>query len=275
MLQNEDQQEPLRPFLKWAGGKRWLAAGHPELFLRQADRYIEPFLGGGAVFFALQPIQAILSDTNPRLIEAYVAIRTDWRAVWKCLRRHHRNHNEAYYYVERSRSHRALHERAAQFLYLNRTCWNGLYRENKRGVFNVPIGTKAWAVSEDDNFEAVSSSLKNTILKCQDFEATLEDSKRGDFVFVDPPYTVAHNFNGFVKYNQNIFSWQDQIRLRDCLVRARKRGAEILVTNANHQSVRELYTPHGVIKEVSRASVIGSKSVYRRPTTELLITLEP
>jgi DNA adenine methylase len=268
LLENEHQIEP---FLKWAGGKRWFVSKFFEYFPKEYDRYIEPFLGGGAVFFALRPSAAILADVNPRLIETYQAIQCDWNAVWRCLRRHHRNHSEHYYYKERSTVRVVTHEKAAQFLYLNRTCWNGLYQVNKQGEFNVPIGTKKWAISDSDDFESVSLALGRANITCNQFESTISVAGKGDFLFVDPPYTVAHNFNGFVKYNESMFTWNDQIKLRDALLAATKRGAQVLMTNADHESIWGLYKGLAKIDRVHRQSIIGSKANYRRATTELAI----
>ena len=191
----------VQPFLKWAGGKRWLVQNHSDLFPNKFNRYIEPFLGSAAVFFHLQPNEAILSDANGRLIETYQSIKENYKLVEKYLRQHQRAHSNEHYYETRAKLFHSKFTRAAQFIYLNRTCWNGLYRENKKGIFNVPIGTKTNVLLRTDDFAAVSNILNNATLKNQDFEKTISLAEEGDFIFVDPPYTVAHNNNGFVKYN--------------------------------------------------------------------------
>ena len=231
----------LPPFLKWAGGKRWLMPLARQLAAEKIETYYEPFVGSGAMFFALRPVRAVLSDSNEELIQTYKAIRTDWQAVVSELKRHHRNHCADYYYKIRSSIPRVPHTQAARFIYLNRTCWNGLYRVNRRGVFNTPIGTKTSVVLQNDDFGAVASLLKGVSLHAGDFERVIDKAGKGDFVFSDPPYTVRHQFNGFVKYNEKLFSWADQERLMAALQRAKSRGAKILCTNADHQSVRELY----------------------------------
>lgn len=261
----------VQPFLKWAGGKRWLVQNHADLFPKKFNRYIEPFVGSGAVFFHLEPKDAILSDANGRLIEAYQAIKDNFKLVKKYLREHHKLHSKEHYYLTRSKVFRSRYTRAAQFIYLNRTCWNGLYRENKKGMFNVPIGTKTNVLLSTDDFEAVSKNLEGTELINQDFELTIQLAQDGDFVFVDPPYTVAHNNNGFVKYNQNIFSWDDQIRLSKCIANAKDRGASVIMTNANHESVRELYSEINDREVLSRRSVISGISKGRNSTSELLV----
>src|SRR5258706_16334987 len=127
------------PFVKWAGGKRWFVSRHLDLVPTRYNQYIEPFLGSGALFFALKPAKAVLADLNSDLIGTYSAIQTDWKRVLAILRGYHRDHSKAFYYAVRESEPRLLHQRAARFIYLNRTCWNGLYRVNVLGRFNVPI----------------------------------------------------------------------------------------------------------------------------------------
>ena len=234
--------------------------------------YFEPFLGGGAVFFENQPKNAKLSDANSKLIELYVVIRDELEQFEKLISKHSRNHNKEYYYKVRATKCTKPVTRAAQFLYLNRTCYNGLYRENLKGQFNVPIGTKDKVVFESDDFPAWSKALKKTVLKSIDFEAAIDEAQDGDFVFVDPPYTVRHNLNGFVKYNQTIFAWEDQVRLRNALERAADRGASFAMTNADHESIRELYLGFGRHQTLSRYSVIAGGSAHRAKSSELLVT---
>lgn len=203
----------LQPFLKWAGGKRWFTRRHDELLPKKFNRYIEPFLGSGAVFFALCPREAILADSNSNLIATYRAIKENWNLVRRYLVQHQRLHSRTHYYESRGKLLRSPSARAAQFLYLNRACWNGLYRVNLKGEFNVPIGTKETIVFEDDDFEAIARALKPANLLCSDFESTIALAQGDDFIFVDPPYTINHNANGFLKYNEKIFTWRDQERL--------------------------------------------------------------
>lgn len=265
-------RKPLKPFLKWAGGKRWLFESGQFSLPVVAGNYIEPFLGGGAAFFANRPQKSVLSDANERLIELYIAIRDCLNEFEKQLRDHAKAHSKEYYYATRSKHPTTRTARAAQFLYLNRTCWNGLYRENLKGQFNVPIGTKQTVIFESDDFSAWSDALQGTRLEHRDFEVAINEATGGDFIFVDPPYTVRHNMNGFVKYNQNIFAWEDQIRLRDALKRAVGRGASFALTNADHESVRELYAGFGLHRQLGRHSVIAGKSAHRAYSTEILIT---
>jgi DNA adenine methylase len=263
----------MKPFLKWAGGKRWLARRLRPRNEIQFERYVEPFVGSGAVFFHLEPQSAVLSDVNRNLIETYKAIQEKWTAVWEILEHHHTLHSLSYYYEIRDRYFLASAERAAQFIYLNRTCWNGLYRENQQGRFNVPKGTKSTVIFPDDNFEQVSRILAVADLTSGDFEEVIDRTCDGDLVFIDPPYTVKHNNNGFVKYNERIFSWDDQVRLSLAVRRAGARRVRIVMTNAHHESVAQLYATFAEIVPLWRQSVLSGLTAYRGGTQESLITV--
>lgn len=266
------QQHPIKvkPFLKWAGGKRWFVANYADLLPSKYNRYIEPFLGSGAVFFHLQPHQAILGDWNTDLINTYKAIQENWQHVFATLQRHHRLHSRGYYYQIRGMCTSNLSDGAARFIYLNRTCWNGLYRVNLEGRFNVPIGTRSSVVFDGDNFEAISKALQNAELHAKDFEELVEMADTDDLIFVDPPYTVRHNHNAFIRYNENLFSWNDQIRLFKALTRAMERGAKIVGTNAYHQSIRDFYEKRFSTIVANRNSSISSKIESRKRFEELI-----
>jgi DNA adenine methylase len=259
------------PFLKWAGGKRWLLNNHPGLFPETFETYFEPFLGSGAIFFGLAPRAAILSDRNQALIECYAAIKTDHRSVSRHLSRHAANHSSDYYYQVREGSFRTSATRAAAFLYLNRVCWNGLYRVNRRGQFNVPLGTKTAVLLETDNFAETAKRLSGATIVSNDFEKTIDAAGHSDFIFADPPYTVKHNNNGFIKYNEALFQWSDQVRLKAALDRAAARGALFMLTNADHSSVRRLYKG-ARIRKVRRFSVLSADASCRGETSEIVIT---
>lgn len=265
-------ESQITPFLKWAGGKRWLVFSRPDLFRFHEERYIEPFLGSGAAFFHVKPARAILSDVNADLIGAYQALKSNWADVEAGLRNHASRHAKEHYYATRSAPKSdSLADEAARLIYLNRTCWNGLYRVNREGRFNVPIGTKTSVVLDTDNFEQTADALRGVDLKCCDFEVTIDRALEDDFIFVDPPYTVQHNLNGFIKYNEKLFSWDDQVRLRDALVRADRRGARILMTNADHESIHELYEGVFHLESASRNSVLAGRGGNRGSVTELLV----
>ena len=260
------------PFLRWVGGKRWLVEAYPDLFPQSYNRYIEPFLGSGAVFFHLRPETALLGDSNAALIDTYQAIKSDWRKVWTVLRKHHRQHDSDYYYRIRRSGPRTPHTRAAKFIYLNRTCFNGIYRVNGEGVFNVPLGSRASVIRPGDDFAAVSRVLRRCRLQCCDFGTLIEKAKHGDLLYVDPPYTVKHNDNNFVRYNEVLFRWQDQVRLAEAVLEASGRGAQIIVTNASHQCIRDLYKNFGNFTVVGRNSSIASVNCYRGQTSEMVIS---
>lgn len=265
---------PIRPFLKWPGGKRWLIERKLVKFPAHTKRYIEPFLGGGAVYFGIASGTAILADSNSRLIETYRAVRDGYRVVERRLVEYQDLHCKEFYYLERARSYKNRFQRAAQFIYLNRTCFNGMYRVNKKGEFNVPLGTKTGVLLGDD-FRAISRTLRSAELRVSDFEETVGLASEGDLLFADPPYTVKHNKNGFLKYNENIFSWDDQVRLKDALVAAQQRGASVICTNADHESIRELYEPHFSISGIKRLSVLAAKSNARSAVSEVIISNIP
>lgn len=263
-----------QPFLKWAGGKRWLTACiDSEFKLPQYNRYVEPFLGSGAMFFHQKPKKAILSDLNEDLINAYIAIQKDWKTVSSILNKLQRLHSRSFYYSTRAQAPRSMFTRAANFIYLNRTCFNGIYRVNQKGEFNVPIGTKTNVVLDTDDFEKISELLQGATLFSGDFEKAINKAKAGDFIFADPPYTVKHAYNGFVKYNEKLFSWEDQVRLKNALVKASERGAFVMMTNAYHSSIKSLYWGTGFKKEIIlRNSLVAASRDKRGKYEEFVIT---
>lgn len=268
-------ERALVPFLNWPGGKRWLVCSHADDLPREYGTYIEPFLGAGSVFFHLKPQRALLGDINADLVNAYQAIKDDWGGVVGSLRyrqRRHREDADSYYYRLRDRLPTDPTERATRLIYLNRTCFNGIYRVNRQGQFNVPRGDKEKVVIETDNFEAMSALLAGAELVAGDFEPLVDRATGGDLLFCDPPYTVRHNYNGFRKYNEVLFSWEDQERLAATLLRAVRRGAQVVCTNANHESVRALYkAPEFKLRTVSRYSRISADTTSRRYFEELII----
>lgn len=260
------------PFLKWAGGKRWLVRRSLVRIPDSYNRYIEPFLGSGAMFFSLEPIQAILSDLNADLIATYSAIKLNWRGVASLLGRYQRLHSKTFYYKMRGTAPTSASARAARFIYLNRTCWNGLYRVNLRGVFNVPKGTKENVVLGTDDFRRVSLALEHASLHSGDFEPIIQRAQKGDLIFADPPYVTSHSNNGFLKYNEKLFGWNDQVRLRNCLVEAKKHQAHVLLTNADTPAIRKLYEDCFTVSSVTRSSVIAAGPDKRGIASELIIT---
>lgn len=269
-----DKPSKVDPFLRWVGGKRWFVKHFSDFLPNKYNRYIEPFLGSGSVYFHLQPKHAILGDINEELIITYIAIRDNWKLVEEKLIGHKKKHDddENYYYEIRKSKPINPFNRAARFIYLNRTCFNGIYRVNKKGEFNVPKGTRDSVIFDTDDFESVSNVLSTAEIYAIDFETLIDQSGSDDLVFADPPYTVRHNQNGFIKYNEKLFSWNDQIRLANVLERAAKRGSKIISTNANHELIRDLYLEKGFrIETISRYSSISANPSKRNSFEEVVI----
>jgi DNA adenine methylase len=212
-----------------------------------------------------------IADSNVELINAYRCIKSDYQSLEDELNDMQGKHSEKFYYKTRSEDPPDRLQRAARFIYLNRTCFNGMYRVNKDGKFNVPIGTKSTVAFERGYLKTIAETLKNTTLRHFDFEKTLALAQPGDFAFIDPPYTVMHNNNGFNKYNAKLFSWEDQVRLAKAVKRTAERGVFILLSNADHLDVRALYENFGEHIQVGRASVLSGEPAGRRATTELIV----
>lgn len=254
-----------KPVLRWAGGKRRLLNQIVEILPDKFNNYYEPFLGGGALFFKLNPSGAILSDMNEELINFYNVLRDNSVELMKVANKFTVSEKE-FYNIRNSQSKDDIFN-AARFLYLNRTCFNGIYRVNSKNKFNVPYGKndKVQVVNEDVLLKA-SQSLKLSKLYHSDFDI-IKVAQRGDLVYLDPPYTVMHNKNGFIEYNQKIFSWEDQIRLSNIVRYLTKKGVYVVVSNAHHDSIKDLYNDFNLF-EISRSSTISghmtsrSKSVF-------------
>jgi DNA adenine methylase len=257
-----------QPFLRWTGGKRLLADRIRAHIPDSYGRYIEPFAGSGAVFFATAPRRATLGDLSPELTNAYEAIRDDVDGVieWlKCQRQ-----TEAAYYRIRALTGLPRVERAARFIYLNRTAFNGIWRVNRHGQFNVPYGFRPRPdLVDGPGLRAASRALKGIRVITGDFELTLRHAKSGDVVYADPPYTMAHSSNGFRKYNEILFSWADQQRLARVLNRLAAQQVRIVVSNSDHVDVMKLYPEFRPIM-IDRYSSIAGKSSARGVFREAL-----
>lgn len=263
----------MTPFLRWAGGKRWLVPQIQALLDGQpVNNYYEPFLGGASVFLALSVGgSAHLSDLNGDLIEVYTEVRDHPREVATALGNYKNTAED--YYAARAAAPADVMERAARFIYLNHTSFNGIFRVNLRGEYNVPFGNRRSPnFPNETTLVAVSARLKSAKLASQDFEESLSAVSEGDLVFLDPPYTVAHNNNGFVKYNQHLFSFEDQKRLAAVIKSVSERGADFILTNAAHSSIAELFEPLGRRLTVTRRNVIGGTSAGRGRAEEYLFT---
>jgi DNA adenine methylase len=267
-----------RPFLKWAGGKTQLLQQYKPLFPKHFEMYYEPFLGGGAVFFYLfqnypSSFQASLSDVNPELINMYQCVRDDVEALIKELESHQVKHNPEYYYQIRAEKNRKRIKKAARIIYLNKTCFNGLYRENSKGEFNVPIGRyKNPTICNADLLRADSLALQSVNLEVQDFEKVLDRATgEQDFVYFDPPYYPLSNTSQFTAYSRFNFNEQDQIRLRDIFAELADRGVKVMLSNSDCPFIREIYQGFH-IHQVSATRSINSKGSHRGKISEVVVT---
>ncbi len=267
-----------RPFLKWAGGKTQLISQYQPLFPPQFKNYYEPFLGGGAVFFYLfqehsSGFNAVLSDVNEELINLYRCVQTDVEALIKALELHQVKHNCEYYYQVRAQKNHTLVKKAARIIYLNKTCFNGLYRENSKGEFNVPIGRyKNPTICNAELLRADSLALRSVILEVRDFDKVLDEAKTDqDFVYFDPPYYPLSNTSQFTSYSRYNFNEKDQIRLRDVFAELANRGVKVMLSNSDCPFIRELYQKFR-IHEVSAARSINSKGAHRGKISEVVVT---
>ena len=268
-------RERLRPFIRWPGGKRWLVSRYPGLIASPTQgTYYEPFLGSAAIFASIQPKRAVLGDLNPELIATFVAVRDDSEAIEALLDLHHSRHSESHYYSVRSTVPNPGAETAARFLYLNRTCFNGIYRVNQKGQFNVPMGSRQNVRRPEDDYASWSSALKECELIVGDFEDVVQTASKGDLIYADPPYTVRHNMNAFRKYNESLFSWADQERLARVLTKSARKGVRVVVSNANHETVSDLYPSVFSRRAIARNSSIAAASAKRGAYNELLLWTE-
>jgi DNA adenine methylase len=263
------------PFLKWAGGKRQLLETILDVVPRKFDTYYEPFVGGGAVFFALAAQRrferAVLADANHELIVCYEALQKDVDGVIAALR-HHRNEHD-HYYETRALDPETLSPaaRAARLIYLNRCGFNGLYRVNSRGRFNVPFGRYLRpAICDELRLRAAAAALRDVKLACQDFDKTLARAKPGDFVYLDPPYVPVSRTSHFTQYARDDFGPADQERLAATLRKLGERGVRALLSNSDCAVTRELYRGQPYDSVLARRA-INSVTSGRGPVGELLV----
>lgn len=261
-----------KPFLRWAGGKRWLLKSIDKFMPADGfNDYHEPFVGGGAMFFHLKKNQAFISDLNEELIACYFAVKDDAKKVIEYLEGFGMS-KEVYYQIRKSRP-KGFYNQAARFIYLNQMSFNGIYRVNSKGEYNVPYGYRENFQFNYENLLQAGELLRDVILSHEDFEHIIDNVKAGDLVFLDPPYTVAHNNNGFIEYNQKIFSLKDQERLSKVINEIKEIGAYYILTNAAHETIREIFSIHNdTITEIQRSSLIGGASAKRGKYAEFIIT---
>ena len=273
----EPQPAETAPFVKWAGGKgRLLSQLRPLLPVGvEHMRHVEPFVGGGAMFFSRRPRRALLTDINPALVLAYAAIRDDVGSVIENLRWLASRHSKESYYRVRERYNSgqrvSASTRAAMFIYLNKTCFNGLHRVNRKGEFNVPVGSyKNPRILNEDGLRAAGDLLAGADLACTSFEAVLERAKPGDFVYFDPPYAPLSQTASFTSYARDGFSQEDQTRLCDVYKALDRRGCKLMLSNSDVPFIRSLYRNFEV-DTVAAPRAINCDANKRGKVTELVV----
>ncbi len=262
-----------RPFLKWAGGKRQLL---PALLARTPPSYgtyFEPFLGGGALFFALRPTRAVLADANERLVRTYKGLRDEPERVIALLKTY--PHDARFFYEMRDVKIDACSdaEMAAWFIYLNRTGYNGLYRVNRSNGFNVPFGRHSNpTICDELCLRTSAAALQDVEILVADFESVASRAGRGDFVYFDPPYVPLSASSSFTSYTAHGFGPEEQTRLREVALALKRGGTHVLLSNSSAALVRELYREGFQVDEVSATRMVNSRAGSRGPVPELVIT---
>ena len=264
-----------KPFIKWAGGKSKLITQFlPHIPSEIKGTYHEPFLGGGAMFFHLQPQKAVLSDINPKLVNTYIQVRDNVSDIIDLLKEHQSNHSQQYYYKIRDRYNSPTNsiESAAQFIYLNKTGFNGLHRENKSGGFNVPIGRSKtpWIVDED-GLKAASQALHNAEIVCRGIKDFPDELGMGDFVYLDPPYQSVSKTSNFTSYCKDGFTEKDQEYLQELFHSLSMGGIAVALSNSDCEYIRKLYNG-STIHDIQASRCINSKGDKRGNVGEVLIT---
>lgn len=265
---------PITSFIRWAGGKSWLVPYVAQLTEKlEYNNYYEPFMGGASIFFSLNlPKGGCLSDINEELVNTFCAVRDDPNRIIGHLKEY--KTDEDSYYIIRESEPEDKYERAARFLYLNANSFNGLYRVNKKGKYNVPYGHKNATVNYQRLLD-VGAKLDGFEILCQDFAAVAHKIQKGDLVFLDPPYTVSKEDTGFVGYNSTWFSLEDQRRLARLIDHINQVGAYYIMTNAAHETILDIFKGKGRMVTLERNSLIGGKKSYRGKVQEYIFTNIP
>jgi len=274
-------QKP-KPFVKWVGGKRQLLKQFKELGLYPPEgfnpnkaTYFEPFVGGGAVFLDLLPQKAVLSDMNQELIITYNVIKNDVKSLIKSLKKY--KYDKEFFLKIRAQKIDELSDLkiASRFIYLNRTCFNGMYRVNNQGQFNVPFGKyNNPLICDEENLLKLSKTLKNIKILHQDYKQVLKKAKKGDFVYFDPPYYPVNKTSSFTNYTKEAFLEKEQEELRDTFVELHKRGCFVMLSNSNTPFINKLYS--GIDKKIKVHKIdanrmINSKTSKRGKIKEVLV----
>jgi DNA adenine methylase len=264
--------------VKWVGGKRQLLSQLESLFPKEFNNYFEPFAGGGAVAFYLiktrNPKKVFISDINEELIGTYTLVKKNPTELIKLLEQYKENHNKENYYNVRAKDPKLLSEleRAARFIYLNKTCFNGLYRVNLKGGFNVPMGKyKNPAISKSEDLNEISCLLENVQIELKQFHEAVETAIEGDFVYFDPPYYPLNRTSNFTSYTKDSFLEKEQIKLAETFKKLDNRGVKVMLSNSDTEFIKELYKDYNQTFVQARRN-INSKADKRGKIKELVVT---
>ena len=267
-----------KPFLKWAGGKTNLLGQYEPLFPEWSGDYFEPFIGSGAVFFYLsarpEERKYYLSDLNQEIVDAFCAVRDDVEGVIKLLAKHQQLHSKDYFYQVRGLVPQNLSalEKAARTIYLNKTCFNGLYRVNKKGEFNVPMGNyKKPSILQIETLKAASRALSPADLSTGDYSVLVDKAQAGDFIYLDPPYHPLSKTAMFTNYVAQAFGEKDQMELAEVVTALSKKGCLVMESNSNTDFIKDLYKGFKIQEVWARRSINREKS-KRGAITELVVT---
>lgn len=270
-----------KPFLKWVGGKGQLLEQFESLLPKKYNSYFEPFIGGGAVFFSVNPKKAHINDINETLVNTYSYIKNDVEKLIKSLKKLEKEFQskddesrKEFYYSLREKYNSLPQDdfkRSLYFLFFNKTAFNGVYRENSKGGFNVPIGSyKNPKIVDEENLRAVSEMLSNTKITSGSFADAVKNAKAGDFVYFDPPYHPLSETSSFTSYSKDSFSKDDQIKLRDLFIDLDKKGVYVMLSNSSAPFIQEIYSGYRQIP-VFANRMINSKADKRGKISEVVI----
>ncbi|HNU95805.1 MAG TPA: DNA adenine methylase [Candidatus Magasanikbacteria bacterium] len=274
-------EERPKPFVKWVGGKRQLLKQFKELGLYPPDgfnplkhAYFEPFVGGGAVFLDLLPKNAVISDLNTDLIITYKVVKNDVEKLIKLLKTY--KYSKDFFLKIRSQKSSELSDVqiAARFIYLNRTCFNGLYRVNSKGEFNVPFGKyNNPLICDEDNLRKISKALKNVKIYNEDYKNVLKRAKKGDFIYFDPPYYPVNKTSSFTSYTSKEFLDKEQLELRDAFLELHKRGCFVMLSNSDTPFINKIYSGFKGVKinKIEANRNVNSNAAGRGKIKEVLV----
>lgn len=272
-----DDEQIVKPFLRWIGGKARILKNLEEFlppYIPKSNRYFEPFLGAGSLFFKLHPRRAIISDINNDLIECYLAIKYKPLLIYTYLRSHYNKNSESYYYLMRDKFNylKSSYYRASIFIFLNKTCFNGIWRVNKCGGFNVPYGyIKSPSFPSKKDLLNISKRLDNIIINTSDYKNTLRDVNKGDFIYLDPPYPPLNGTSKFTEYSKNGFNNLEHENVANMAKKLNQKGCYVMISNANTKFIRELYINDFIINNLDVTRWVRADG-HRYKAEEVVIT---